>query len=164
MTTIACNLREIAGDTRCVWEGAGTDAYRSLKIYEGPKALYGVHGSNCDGVISAIQWLKDGAPKLERPVPPEEAEWDWKIIELTDAGIALYNTLCERDLCLEPMLAIGSGAKVAMYCMKFLKMSPAQAVAEAAKVDDWTDVPVYSAALVDRKIQRWSPPKKRRGR
>lgn len=160
MTTIACNLREIAGDTRVVWEGAGTDAYRSKKIYAGPNALYGVHGSNCDGVMHAIDWLKAGAPKLDRPEPPEDCDWDWKIIELTEQGIALYNTLCERDLTLEPFLAVGSGAKVAMYCMKVLKMGPAQAVAEAAKVDDWTALPVYRAELRTLRITPFTPRKR----
>lgn len=159
MTTIACNLREIAADTRVTWEGVGTDTYRSIKLYSGPKAIYAITGENCDGSLTAVDWLRGGALPLEKPVPPNENEWDWKIAELSSEGIAIYNTMAEREVCIEPFLAFGSGRKVAYYCMKYLGMSPPEAVREACRVDHWSELPIYHATLPSRKVKLWEPPK-----
>ncbi len=163
MTTIACNLKEIAADTRVTWEGVGSDIYTGVKLFAGDQAIWGVTGENCTGSILAIEWLLAGAHKDYRPAPPEyEHDWSWKIIELSRQGIALFNEHMERELCAEAFLAVGSGRKVAMYCMKFLGMSPAEAVREACRVDHWSEVPIYSARLADMKVERWQPRRMKR--
>ncbi len=157
MTTIALNLKEMAADTRCTWEGVGTDVYQAVKIFAGPKALYAITGENCDGSAICVEWLQSGTGPQGRPDRPEDCEWDWKVVELSVGGIAIYNTYFEREVTTEPYLAFGSGRKVAYYCMKYLGMAPAEAVREACKVDHWSEVPVYSAKLADLAIQRWKP-------
>lgn len=157
MTTIAANLREIAGDTKCSWEGVGTDVYSSIKLFVGNNALYGVTGEETDGSLAAIEWLQMGAPKVERPEPPKNAKW--KLLELSPSGLAVYNTYLERDVILDRNIAVGSGRKVAMYCMRVLGMSPAEAVREACRVDDWSDLPVYTASLSGMTVQKWAPKK-----
>lgn len=161
MTTIACNLKEMAADTRVVWEGIGSDAYSGIKLYPSKRGgVLGVTGGNCTGALRAVEWLQQETPSLEhRPQPPTgDHGWDWKIIELTPQGIAVYNEILEREPIMDDVMAVGSGRKVALYCMKYLGMSPAQAVYEASKVDEWSDAPVFSVSLSDPKVVRWVPP------
>lgn len=163
MTTIACNLKEIAGDTRVTWEGVGTGAFAGIKLFPATNgAIYGVSGSDCTGSIRALEWLQgDRHPEL-MPLPPEyEHGWDWKLIELSKDGIAIYNPYLERDMTIEPVLAIGSGAQVAMWCMKYAGMSPAEAVHAACQADDYTDVPIYTASLADPVVRVWKPTKEK---
>jgi hypothetical protein len=162
VTTIAANLREMAGDTRVTWEGIGTDAFAGVKLFPAKNgAIYGVTGGDCTGSIRALEWLQGDRPLELKPHPPEyEHGWDWRIIELSPEGIAVYNVYLERDPTLEPLLAVGSGRKVAMYCMKYLHMSPAEAVREACRVDDHSDSPIYVASLAVPKVVRWNPPKR----
>lgn len=161
MTTIACNLKEIAADTRCSWDGVGTDTYSAVKLFAGKDALYAVTGEDCDGSMICIEWLQSGVGIQGRPDRPEECSWDWKVIELSDDGIAIFNTYFERDVSIEPILAFGSGRKVAYYCMKYLGMSPAEAVREACKVDHHSELPIFHATLRDMEIERWIPKKRK---
>jgi len=155
MTTIACSLKEMAADTKVNWEGICTDIYSSIKLFTTKSAIYGVTGGDCTGSIHAIEWLQDGAARDFRPKPRDE--WDWTLIELSPEGIALYNTNLERETTLEPCLAVGSGRKVAYYCMKYLGMPPAEAVREACKVDNWSGAPIYVASLRTATVKRWTP-------
>lgn len=150
----------MAGDTKVGCEGIGSDIYSTIKVFAIGGCLYGTHGENCSGQVRGIEWLQTGAMRENRPDPPEDA--DWHIVELSPNGISIFNTWMEKDPLLNSYIAIGSGRKVAMYCMKYLKMSPAQAVAEACKVDSHTDHPIYVASLDDPVPRRWAPPKKRR--
>lgn len=164
MTTIACNLREIAADTRVTWEGIGTDAFSGVKLFPTKTGtIYGVTGEDCTGSLHAIEWLQGSRSPDNRPHPPEfEHGWEWKLIELSKDGIAIYNIYLERDVTIEPVLAVGSGRKVALYCMRYLGMTPAQAVREACRVDHFSEVPIYTASLSDPKVRRWTPPKAKR--
>jgi len=165
VTTIATDGKEIAADTRVTWEGIGSDTFAGVKIYPAKSgALYGVSGENCTGSIQAIEWLQGDRAYETKPSPPEyDHDWSWMLIELSRDGIALYNTYLEREVTLEPMLAVGSGRKVAMYCMKYLRMTPAEAVAEACKVDHFSATPIYVASLTAPKVCRWVPrPKKQK--
>lgn len=157
MTTIACNLKEMAADTKVSFEGIGTDVFSGLKLYKSDHAIFGLTGGDCSGQIIGLEWLKlGGTPGSagERPIPPKQA--DWLILELSRNGIAVYNEYLERDPVLAKYIAVGSGRKVAMYCMKVLGMSPVEAVREACKADDWSDTPIYIATLSDMSIQRWT--------
>lgn len=153
MTTVACNLKEIAADSHVTLEGVGQDSFKGEKLYVANGGIYGVSGEHCDGYIHAIEWLRNGAHPTNRPEPPKKS--DWVLIELSEFGIATYNTLLERDPCYEPFMAIGSGRKVAMYCMKYLKLSPADAVREACRVDAWSKPPIFVADLKDLDVRRY---------
>jgi hypothetical protein len=162
MTTIAVNLKEIAADTRCSLEGVSTDIYSTVKIFVGKEALYAVTGEDTDGSNICVEWLQSGTGIQSRPDRPEICTWDWKVIELSYEGISFYNTYFERDIIIEPFSSFGSGRKVAYYCMKYLGMSPAEAVREACKVDHYSELPIYHALLSDLEIVQWKPPKKTR--
>lgn len=163
MTTIACNLKEMAADTQVTWEGVGGDAYSGIKLASGNGAVFGITGGNCDGSITALDWLISGGSKESKPLPPDyDHDWDWKIIELSPKGIAIYNERLEKEENLEPLLAVGSGRKVALYCMKYLHMSPAEAVAEACKIDHWSNIPIYVINLMDGKLVKWAGKPKRK--
>lgn len=158
MTTLACNLKEMAGDTRISWDEVGMDTIQGVKLFVGNGAIYGMTGGNCTGVIRALEWLQSSRNPPDMPQPPEyDHDWDWRIFELSSQGIAIYNEMLEREQSLEPMLALGSGRKVALYCMKYLRMSPAEAVREACKVDHHSELPIYTASLADLKVRRWKP-------
>lgn len=164
MTTIACNLREIAADTRVTWEGVGTDAFSGVKLFAGKNgSIYGITGNNCAGSMRAIEWLTGDRTPETKPHPPEyEHDWDWKLIELSKDGISIFNEYLERDITTEPLLAVGSGRKVALYCMRYLKMSPAEAVREACKVDHYSASPIYCGSLTNPKIVEWKQARKPR--
>lgn len=156
MTTIAANLDTMAADSRVTWEGIGQDTFTAIKIFSTNKAIYGITGENCTGSLIAIDWFLSGSIASNKPIPPEyENNWDWKIIELSKEGIAIYNEFLEKERTAEPFLAVGSGRKVAMYCMKYLGMQPPEAVHEACKVDHWSEVPIYTASLKRRTVIPW---------
>ena len=62
--------------------------------------------------------------------------------------IWLWDETLDRDLVMEPNFAIGSGAKVALYCMRVLGMGPRKAVQEAARVDAYTKGPFVVERLL----------------
>jgi len=165
MTTIACNRHEMAADTRVTWDGVGTDVYTACKLYVGRNAVYGVTGDNCAGAIRAIEWLKGDRNPESKPQPPEyDHDWDWKVIELSPGGIAIYNELLEREVTEEDVLAVGSGRKVALHCMlhETPRKSPAEAVMAACRVDHYSSVPIYRVRLDTLKLERWKPAPRRR--
>lgn len=163
MTTLACNLKEMAGETRVTMEGIGTDAFQAIKIFIGKDAIYAVTGENCTGSLRALEWLQSEQLEDRRPQPPEyEHDWSWLIVELSADGIGIYNEYLEREQTLEPVLALGSGRKVALYCMKYLHMSPAEAVREACKVDHHSELPIYRATLASMEVELWKPPTRKK--
>jgi len=135
----------MAGDTRVGWGEVNDDTYQAVKLFMSKQvgAIYGMSGENCTGAIRAIEWLQSDRNLEARPHPPEyEHDWDWKLLELSRGGIAVYNEYLEREPIIGSCAAIGSGAKVALYCMRYLNMSPAEAVREACKVDHHSELPV----------------------
>jgi hypothetical protein len=163
MTTIACNGKEIAADSRCTEEGIGGDAYSVIKLFANDEAIYGVTGGNCTGSLTALAWLQSTRNEPDKPMPPDyDHEWDWRLIELSSEGIAIYNERLERELSTDMILAVGSGRKVALYCMKYLHMTPAEAVREACKIDHHSELPIYTASLADLTVRKWAPPARKR--
>ena len=161
MTTIACNRREMAADTKVSCEGIGTDVFSSIKLFSAQGSLFGMAGEDCNGQMIAFEWIQNGgtvAKAGDRPPPLESP--DWIILELSRGGIAIWNKLLEREPILNQYIAVGSGRKVAMRCMA-AGMSPAEAVYEACKADDFSDYPIYHATLRDRTVREWHPKRKR---
>ncbi|HUT03316.1 MAG TPA: hypothetical protein VM163_05440 [bacterium] len=158
MTTIACDRESIACDTRAGYTEVNDDTFVSLKLYPAKSvgALYGLSGENCAGAIMALEWLQSERNPELKPRPPDyDHDWDWKLLELSRRGIAVYNEYLERDPIIERVAAIGSGAKVALYCMKILGMSPAEAVREACKVDHHSELPIYVVSLNTMRVARY---------
>jgi ATP-dependent protease HslVU (ClpYQ) peptidase subunit len=147
MTTIACNRREIAADS-CVTHGdigIGAGQYRTPKLHRIGRSIFGERGESMAGVSQALWWLRKGAKRHDMPKLPKDA--DFYLLELAPQGIFLWDSYLDRELIDEPNFTIGSGGKVALYCMRELKMTPAQAVAEAAKVDAYTRAPIITMKL-----------------
>jgi hypothetical protein len=142
VTTIACNLKEMAGDSCITFEdiGIGTGQAPTKKLHRIGKSIFGERGENMAGVHIMLDWIRGGAKLKRRPDSiPKGA--DFYLLELSPKGIFLWTSDFERDVINEPNFAIGSGAKVALYCMRYLNMGPRKAVEEAARVDAYTKGP-----------------------
>lgn len=141
MTTIACNRREIAADSCMTFDdiGVGTGQSPVTKLHRIGKSVFGERGDDTTGISIALDWLRRGARYRDRPAMPPEASF--YLLELSPQGIFLWTHALDRDRLNETTFAIGSGAKVALYCMRYLGMTPLKAVQEAAKVDVYTKGP-----------------------
>lgn len=144
MTTIACNRREMAGDSCLTFEdiGIGTGQSPTKKLHRIGKSIFGERGENMAGVHIMLDWIRDGAVPEDRPEKMPKGA-NFYLLELSPKGIFLWTSDFERDVLDEPNFAIGSGAKAALYCMRYLNKTPLEAVAEAAKVDAYTKAPFY---------------------
>lgn len=147
MTTVACNLREIAADSCVTFDdiGLGTGQASTTKLHRIGRSIYAERGENTNGVRQMLDWIRRGAKWKQAPDLPKAA--DFSLLELSPSGIFLWDSGLGRDPINEPNFAIGSGGKVALYCMRYLKMTPAQAVAEAEKVDAFTKGPIMVERL-----------------
>jgi hypothetical protein len=144
MTTIAVSLTEMAADSCFSYEGAGTDVFPTKKLYRIGDSIFGEAGDG-PGAARMIQWLQRGQkykeqPKYERTLGNDEHAFC--LVELCKEGIFLWDYACMRYPVRQEVFAIGSGRKVAMYCMRYEKKSPEQAVKAACLVDDGTREPV----------------------
>ena len=150
MTTIACNLREIAADSCVTYDdlGIGTGQYSSRKLHRIGSSVYGERGESTAEVPILLDWIRRGCRPKTRPTLSKAA--DFFLLELSPDGIFLWTHHCAREPVDEPNFAIGSGGKVALYCMRYLKMSPSEAVVEAAKVDIFTKGP-FMVERIERK-------------
>lgn len=148
----------MAGDSKISWDDIGTDIVHGIKVFCANNKVYGFHGEDCSGVVNAMDWIVAGEIKANKPNPPPGA--DWHILELSNFGISVYNIYLENDPLLETCMAVGSGRKVALYCMKYLKMSPREAVGQACLVDKYSGPPIYVASLRRNCVTKWNPKKK----
>jgi ATP-dependent protease HslVU (ClpYQ) peptidase subunit len=141
VTTIACNRREMAGDSCVTYDdlGVGTGQYSSRKIHRIGKSIFGERGESTAEVPILLDWIRGGCKAKKRPTLTKNA--DFFLLELSPDGIFLWTHHVARERVDEPNFAIGSGAKVALYCMRHLGMTPEKAVQEAAKVDVYTKGP-----------------------
>lgn len=145
MTTIACNLEMIVGDSLVSHDDIGTGAYLGMKLHRIGNSIFGEAGEDCSGIGIALDWLRMGKHRADPPYPIEDS--DWNLLELAADGIFVWDTWLRREPVYEPNMAIGSGRKVALYCMRVLKYDPLKAVAEAAKVDHHTRAPFHVERL-----------------
>ena len=144
MTTVACNSKEMAGDSLVTDDEIGVGAYSGIKLHRIGKSIFGESGEDCSGIGHALKWLRTN----RKSAPPDAIEdSDWHLLELAPDGIFVWDTWMHREPVKEQTMAIGSGRKVALYCMRYLNMSPEQAVFEASKVDHHTRPPVLVEKL-----------------
>lgn len=119
--------------------GIGTGQASSKKLHRIGKSLFGERGDDCTGVSIALDWIRRGRKWRDRPTMPADSSFN--LLELNPQGIFLWSAALDRDCIDEPNFAVGSGAKVALYCMRYRGMSPVKAVEEASKVDAFTKGP-----------------------
>ena len=144
MTTIACNLEELAGDRLIEW-GDGP-RFPTDKIGRIRDSLYGYAG-HPENALKFLEWRK--TPKKALPVfnsddGEEESRFD--VLELNDTGIWLWNHHCVPVKVSQAYYAIGSGSLLAVYHMRNGK-SPKRAIELAIQVDKSSGGPVQVLKL-----------------
>lgn len=146
MTVIACSLKEMASDSLCHEEDSSHYfSNKMLRMSDG--SILGGAGDHPEAVMD---WIMRGRPVNDRPEVDEERD-DFSILHLTHDGILLYvNALIPHRL-KEKNYAIGSGGDVALYCMRHLNKSPAEAVREAIRINMFCGGEVDVIALDPRK-------------
>lgn len=135
MTTIACNLREMAADTLVVNSGP---MYHADKIFRIGLSLVGTAG---DGhmCLAFVEWFK--SPKrsmhtLQKMIPIEHRD-DILLIELNPGGIHLWNGWGVPERIHNTYYAIGSGSMTAIGELR-RGLPPEDAVKAASEWDENT--------------------------
>lgn len=141
MTTIACNRKEMAADSLFTFDDAGVGAFPTRKLYRIADSIFGEAGED-NSSSRMIRWLVNGRREDERPHFDKNEKNACILIELSPEGIHVWDHELFPYPVREDTFAIGSGRKVALYCMRVLNMSPEQAVKEACKVDHGTREPI----------------------
>lgn len=136
MTTIAVNLKSMAGDSKVAGSGS---IYHCDKVFRIGDSLVGVAG-NVQNTTKFLAWFR-------KECPPDEVAMDlsddktFEAVVVNADGIFYYADCVEPDKLHEKFFAIGSGAMAAMAAMLVGK-SPAEAVKIAAKLDHNTGGPI----------------------
>jgi len=144
MTTIACNLEELAGDRLIAW--GDEPRFRTDKIGRIGSSLYGFSG-HPENAMKFLSWRK--TPKCEAPDfsgANDDEELSFDVLELNDTGIWLWNHHCVPVKVSEAYYAIGSGSLLAVYHMRNGK-SPKRAIELAIQVDKSSGGPVQVLKL-----------------
>lgn len=130
MTVIACNLSEMAADSLCHEDDTSHYfAEKMMRLADG--SIIGGAGNHPEKIM---EWISRGSPDNDRPEFKEKTD-DFSILHLKRDGIWVYiNSIVPWRL-KEKNYAVGCGADVALYCMRILKMSPAEAAKEATKIN-----------------------------
>lgn len=132
----------MAADRQVVDDHIGE--YKTTKIEKIGDSIFGIAGENCPDDV--FQWLRDAAydciPWHKASRPEHAKKWDYFLIQLAPDGIWLWNQKLYRVKCEEDNYAIGSGRKVALYCMRYLHLSPKESVEQSCLIDHWSNGPV----------------------
>lgn len=130
MTVIACTLKEMSADSLCHEEDTSHYfAEKMRRLTDG--SIIGGAGNHPEKVM---EWILRGKPANDRPLIDEEKD-DFSVLHLTNNGIHLFNNSLDGYRLKERNFAIGCGSDIALYCMRVLKMTPAQAVTEAGRIN-----------------------------
>lgn len=139
MTVIACNLKQMAGDSLVT---AGSDHWYTSKLYRiDDGSVAGVAGCGGEDVV---EWIKRGCVKGDEP---KLADSDFYVMHLKRDGIYLYCNSLVPDKLKAKNHAIGCGAKVALFAMRKLKKLPRDACLAAIEVDHFCGGDVDVMAL-----------------
>ena len=146
MTTIVCNRKGMAADTRVSIEGCVY--YHAPKIFKIRNSLFGTakDGMMC---LVIIEWLKtkDRNPlKLYEHWTDETDRSDAWVLELDKNGIYLWDGWGMREQLLDQRYAIGSGSKIAITLLDEGKTLE-EAVEGAIKLDQYSGNPIQSEYL-----------------
>lgn len=112
-----------------------------MKLFKIRDSIYGTRGDNHSNML--VEWAqRDFKPKLKPDLVYKAGDADFTVLELSPVGIFIWDEFFTRIALKDKNYAVGSGAKIALYCMRVLKQTPQQAVEEAAKIDEYTALPV----------------------
>jgi len=116
MTVIAYKDGIIAADGRETWADGGIGQCEKLfRIPKGPHKghIVGTQGASSPGMVF-VDWYTD--PKTEKPKIQFEEEFFMCVVLRSD-GVFTVDDHCRLIKCIEPMVAIGAGAPVALGAM-----------------------------------------------
>lgn len=134
MTTIAANLECMAADQRLTGDGP---VARTRKIRRIGDSLFAGAG-NWTVALILLEWLEKDAKRdrfrLHRQIP-EDYRHDIEVLELSPAGLAVWDGWGTRIVLLDKFFAIGSGGMSAMQAIK-RGLSPEDAVSETFSLDE----------------------------
>jgi len=147
VTTIIADIRKqaIASDSR-VTTYSSLANYSSDKLYRYGKSIFGEQGDVTNG-LRFRRWILDGQPKKGRPVFGDTSDDKFAALELAPDGLWLWDGTLNRQRVLDDVFATGSGAMIALYCVRVKEMSLSDAILEAAKIDIHTAGPIQLLTL-----------------
>lgn len=140
MTVIAYKGGIIAADGRETWEDGGIGLCEKLfRIPKGPHKghIVGTQGASSPGMVF-VDWYTD--PKSEKPKIQFEEE-AFLCMVLRPDGVFIVDDHCRLIRCIEPVVAIGAGAPVALGAMA-AGATAVQAVRIACKYNNLCGPPV----------------------
>lgn len=143
MTTIAVKDGVIAADS--LIDISNTCIYHASKLIRLGKSIFADAGEDCTEVARLYEWIEGGRKRAERPEFGVAA--DFHVVELSPDGVFLWDRELRADRVHDGIIAVGSGYQVALYCLRHLGMSAADAVREACRVDPYSAPPVFWASL-----------------
>lgn len=112
----------------------GSQPYHTCKLSRLPDGS--IMGYCGEGYEDIVDWLREGGVKENAPPGKKDKDdpQDWQLMRLTPTGILVYTNSPHPDPIKHRVFAIGNGADVAMYAMKYHKKTPADAVRAAIKI------------------------------
>ncbi len=120
----------MAADTLCHEDDSSHYyAEKMMRLPDG--SIIGGAGNHPEIVMD---WIFRGKPLNDKPTFDYEKD-DFYVLHLTEDGLHLYANSLNGFPLKEKNYAVGSGADVALYCMRILKMPPDQACKEATKIN-----------------------------
>lgn len=148
-TVIALPEQGIMASDSLITTYGNLTQYRSDKLYRANGSIFGEAG-DVEAGLRFRRWAQDGMPKKDRPKFVGYDQDLFYVLELAKDGLWIWDLTMVRQKVMDTVYAIGSGGKVALYCVVVLKMTAEQAILEAAKVDIHTAGPVQILRLNER--------------
>jgi 20S proteasome alpha/beta subunit len=156
MTTIAANLECLAADQRMT---SGNAPARITKIRRIGESIYAGAG-NVSVTRVFLDWLaaaKQDPIRLYRLIP-EDYRHEFEVLEVSPAGLALWDGWGVRVPLLDKFYAIGSGGQSAMQAMK-RGLNPHDAISETFTLDECSGGTVEIEYLLPPELR----PRRKRG-
>ena len=142
MTTIAANLKEMAGDSRV---SVDSICYHTDKVFSIGDSIVGVCG-DAGLTTKFLAWFRKECPSDEIGMSLDD-EHEFAALVLNPRGLFYYSDCAEPDKIHDKNMAIGAGMDIAQAAM-FLGKTPTEAVHVACKLDvGHTGGPVKTLAL-----------------
>lgn len=145
MTTViaSAKLGMMASDSKFTEDGI---QFATQKVYRIGDSLWGEAGET-RGIGKFFSWVKGGMQENNRPRFGGELD-DFCVLQLNAEGIFYWDRHLYGVKIQEDVYAIGTGAPLALYCVKEQGMSLEQAIKMATKYDENSALPVQSMALL----------------
>lgn len=149
MTTIVCDRNIMVCDSNVVMDSLGV--YPTNKFKRVGDSLYGIAGGDCTGAEFVLNWIQAGGEWKDRP-SKKEYRGDYFILKLSPEGISIAVDGPSFERIESDFYAVGSGRKVARYCIERLGMGLLESVLESCEFDKpWSSPPLYWESLDGKK-------------